>query len=252
MWEENLATSSKVQFFILEKIYLYRNKEIGQNVALIQTLSLVNRMEKTLEKGEEKIQKICDALRREALEPSKEEAQSIIEDAKTRAKEIIKEAHEQADKVIENAKEAIERERNVFHSSLEQAGKQALEELRQSIEHKLFNDELQQILEGSTTDPKVVSKLIASLVQAIDKEGISTELSAIIPHTVSTKEVNNLIGTEILEKLKEKSVTIGEFGGGAQVKLHDKKMTIDITVDALMELLSNYVRKDFRKLLFKE
>ena len=76
-------------------------------------------------------------------------------------------------------------------------------------------------------------------------------MSAIIPQSVSAKEVNRFLGEGILNRLKEKSVELGEFAGGAQVKLHDKKMTIDITDKSLMELLSGYVRKDFRKLLFK-
>lgn len=208
-------------------------------------------MEKTLEKGEDKIQKICDALRRETLEPAKQEAEKIIEEARARAEQIVNEAQAQAEKLHENAREAIEQERNVFHSSLEQAGKQGLEELRQAIEHKLFHDELQKVIEENSSDPKVIAKLISSIVQAIEKEGITTELSAVIPQAVSAEEINRLLGEGILKKLKEESVTFGEFVGGAQVKLHNKKMTIDITDRALMELLSSYVRKDFRKLLFK-
>ncbi len=208
-------------------------------------------MEQTLEKGEDKIQKICDALRRETLEPAKREAEKLIEDARVRAEQIVKEAHEQVEKLLEAARETIEQERNVFHSSLEQAGKQSLEELRQAIEHKLFNDQLQKVLEEQVSDPKVIAKLVTSIIQAIDREGISTELSVIVPESVSAKEVNKLLGDGILQKLETKSVSLGEFVGGAQVKLLDKKMTIDITDGALMELLSSYVRKDFRKLLFR-
>jgi len=212
----------------------------------------VERMEKTLEKGEEKIQKICDALRKETLEPAMEEAEKIIEDAKARAEQIIKEAHEQAEKHFEEAKVNIEKERNVFHSSLEQAGKQSLEELRQAIEHDLFSDELQKVVEENTADPKTVAKLINATVNAIEKEGVTTEISAVIPQAVSTKEVNSLLGEGILKKLKDKGVTLGKFAGGAQVKLLDRKMTIDITDKSLIELLSSYVRKDFRNILFKD
>ena len=212
----------------------------------------MERMEKTLEKGEEKIQKICDALRKETLEPAMEEAEKIIEDAKARAEQIIKEAHEQAEKHFEEAKVNIEKERNVFHSSLEQAGKQSLEELRQAIEHDLFSDELQKVVEENTADPKTVAKLINATVNAIEKEGVTTEISAVIPQAVSTKEVNSLLGEGILKKLKDKGVTLGKFAGGAQVKLLDRKMTIDITDKSLIELLSSYVRKDFRNILFKD
>lgn len=208
-------------------------------------------MVKTLEKGEDKIQKICDALRKETLEPAKREAEALIEEAKARAEHIIKEAHHQADKIHDQAKRAIEQETNVFHSSLEQAGKQALEELRQAVEHKLFSEELHKALEKQAADPKVIARLIESIVGAIQKEGIATELSALIPKVVSAKEVNALLGDGILKRLREKSVVLDEFEGGAKVKLVDKKMTIDISEGALVELLESYVRKDFRKLIFK-
>lgn len=209
-------------------------------------------MEKTLEKGEEKIQKICDALRKETLEPAKEEASVIIAEAKVRAEQIIKDAHEQADKHFEDAKTNIEKERNVFHSSLEQAGKQALEKLKQTIESDLFSNELQKVVEENAADPKVIAKFIDCIVNAIEKEGVATELSAIIPQSISSKEVNRLLGERILKRLKEKEVLLGQFAGGAQVKLIDRKMTIDITEKSLIELLSSYVRKDFRNLLFKD
>ena len=207
-------------------------------------------MQETLEKGKDKIQRICDALRKETLEPALQEADKIVAEAKVRAEHIIKEAHMQAEKLLSSAREAIHQERNVFHSSLEQAGKQGVQALKQAIEETLFSNELRKVVERQSSDSKIIAKLLASIVHAIEKEGIETQLSAVIPSVVSVDEVNRLLGEEILKKLREGSVTLGEFAGGAQVKLLDKKMTIDITDEALIELLSNYVRKDFRKLLF--
>lgn len=205
---------------------------------------------KTLETGQEKIQQICDVLRRKTLEPAKEEAAKIVAEAKIRAEEIVLEAKQIAQAHIESAHLSLEQERNVFHSSLLQAGKQSVEALRQDIEQKLFNSNLQKIVEKETADPKVIAKLISAIVAAIDKEGLSTEISAVIPEAVSRDEVNHLIMESVIKQLKEHSVTVGEFAGGAQLRLHDKKMTIDITDATIRELLANYIRKDFRKLLF--
>ncbi len=59
-----------------------------------------------------------------------------------------------------------------------------------------------------------------------------------------------LLAHEILEKLKEKSVLIGSFTGGIEVKLHRENITLDMSDDALKELMANYIRKDFRELIF--
>lgn len=207
-------------------------------------------MEKTLERADTRIQKICDALRHETLEPAKEEAARIIEAARKQAADIVKEGEKHAESLLAISRKTIEKERNVFNSTLEQASKQSLEELKQNIETKLFNSELDRLLSKELTNPEVISQLIGSMIQAIQKEGLSTDFSVIIPKVASAQELNQLLGKAVLEKVKEGTVTVGDFGGGVKLKLHDRKMTIDISDSALKELFSTYLRKDFRKLLF--
>jgi len=60
-----------------------------------------------------------------------------------------------------------------------------------------------------------------------------------------------LLTHQVLNRLREKSVVLNGFDGGIQVKLHEQKMTLDLTDEALIELLQRYLRKDFRDLLFK-
>ncbi|EFB40580.1 V-type ATP synthase subunit E [Parachlamydia acanthamoebae str. Hall's coccus] len=206
-------------------------------------------MEK-FEKGQDKIQKICDTLRKETLEPARQEAQEIIAEAHAKAAKIIKEAEQQAVTLHAQARKSIEQERNVFQSSLEQAARQGLESLRQSIEHKLFNEELEGLLEKQTADPKLIANVVNAIVEAVQKEGISSNLSAVISKRVSPEQVNALLLENVKSKLNEKGVTLGNFSGGAEVKLHGKRLTIDITDQTLKELLAGYARKDFRQLIF--
>lgn len=207
---------------------------------------------KTLDKGQDKIKKISDGIRLEVLEPAKTEAEKIIQQANEKADEIVKGAEKQAQKLIENAKQTIQHERNVFHSSLTQSAKQTLESLKQSIEQKLFNDQLSVLVAKETADPQVVANLITTLVKAIEKEGLSTDISAVIPKGVSSEQICQLLGQEILNQLKGNSVAVGTFDGGAQVKLLDKQLTLDVSDQTLVEYLRSYVRKDFRKLIFVE
>lgn len=207
-------------------------------------------MEKTLEKGEQKIQKICEALRKDTLEPAEKEAERIVADARQRAEQIIHEARGEAEKILNHSKQNIEQERNVFHSSLEQASRQSIEELKQAIENRLFNDELDQLVAKHTHDPKVIGKLIDAVVGAIEKEGLKTHIEAIIPETIKPEDVNSLLMEKVLNKLKDQSVKVGMISGGAQIKLIDRQMTIDISEQSLIDLLSRYLRKDYRKMLF--
>lgn len=205
---------------------------------------------KTLDKGEEKLQKICDILRRETLEPAQQEAENIIAEAKSRAEQIIHDAHRQAEAMTAEAQRLIEQRNNVFQSSLEQASKQSLEALRQLVEQRLFNEQFNEIVTKQMSDPKIIADLIKAMIKALEKEGMAFDLTAFIPAHASVKEINLLLGQEILNKLKEKSVVLGDFAGGAKLKLEKQNITLDITSADLAEVLRRFIRKDFRKMFF--
>lgn len=204
-----------------------------------------------LDTGKDKIKKICEILKNETLEPAKEEAQKIIEAAKEQAQILLKNAKQDADQMLENAQKKIGKEKNLFETMIEQASVQAIETLKQNIESTLFNEAIVPWIKDQTKDPNMIAKLISVLIEAIQKDGISANFSAAIAKHFKPEEINKLLLENILSRLQEKSVIVGEFGGGVQLKLHDKKLTLDLSDSALKELLGKYLRKDFRALLFK-
>lgn len=205
---------------------------------------------KSFDRGQEKIQKICDKLRRETIEPAELEAKKILEEANQKAESLKIQAEHHIEQMIKQARGQMEQERNVFHSSLQQAAKQIIEGLRQEIEQKLFNDQIQQMLEHEMGNPKIVAELLNGMIKAIEKEGLTTDLTAIIPRHLSSEEVSALLIDNVRKRLKGKSLEIGDFAAGAQVKMVGKKMTIDLSEQAIKELLADYMRKDFRRLIF--
>jgi V/A-type H+/Na+-transporting ATPase subunit E len=205
---------------------------------------------KGTDSGSERVKKICDVLRRETLEPARQEAEEIVLEARRQAGALLEEAKQTAEQAQIQAREEIDRQKNIFQSSLHQACKQALEILKQNIEDKLFNQELSRLFAQQMQSPEVISRLIEACVEAIEKEGMQANFSVYIPAAVPARTINEMLGKEILEKLKEKSVLIGPLSGGIEVKLHDQNITIDLSDAALKELVASYVRKDFREFFF--
>jgi V/A-type H+/Na+-transporting ATPase subunit E len=205
---------------------------------------------KGIESGKDKVKKICEVLRRETLEPAKREAEQTIEQAQLQAERLILDAKKEAERIHQDALKEIEKEKNVFQSSLNQACKQALESLKEEMEEKLFNQELSKLLTKPLQDSKVIVDLISAVTRALEKEGINSDLSVYVPSAVPARSINALLSQDILQKLKEKSVLIGPMKGGIEVKIHKDNITIDVTEAALKELVANYIRKDFREILF--
>lgn len=203
-----------------------------------------------METGSERVKKLCDLLRKETLDPAQEEAAQILEAARREAKEIKEQARKESQELIRLGKEEIEREREVFQTSLNQGARQATEYLKQQIESNLFQKNLKYLIEKKTQDPTVLADLIQAVVGALNKEGIDANLSVYIPDQVAPEKVNALLAADLLEKLKEKGVLVSSIGGGIQVKLDQEQITIDLSAETLKELLAKYVRKDFRELIF--
>ncbi len=206
--------------------------------------------EKRKEQGKQKIQQICEIIKQESIEPAKKKGEAIIEEAQAKAREIIKEAEKQAEAIHQQVRSEIEQERNIFQSSLLQASKLTVESLKQEIIHKLFNQELQHYLDKTMSDPKLIAKLIEEVIKAIEKEGLSTDISVVVTKHLSAKEINGLLGEHVLKKIRDHGVVLGDFTGGAKIAMVDKKMTIDISSRALMEILAGYA-SSFRKVIFE-
>lgn len=203
-----------------------------------------------LESGKEKVKKICEALKKETLDPAKHEAEVLIINARQQAEGILVDAKRQAQQIIEEARQSAEQLRATVQASLLKACNQTLESLKEKIEKKLFNAELGKLLDKPLQNPKMLAELITAVVKAIEKEGLEADISASISSAVPAKEVNQLLTSEILQRLREKGVLLSPMGGGVQVKIVQNHMTIDLSDAAFKELVAAYIRKDFRELVF--
>lgn len=205
---------------------------------------------KGLETGKDKIQKICDTLRKETLEPAKQEAREVVENAHMQAAEIVAEAKKRGASIIQESILEMEEKKRVFHASLNLACRQGIEQLKQKIEKELFNRELSDLVTKEMADPKVIANLLGSFMRSMEEKGIEEDFVALIPKGISPRSINDLLVSRVLEKLHKNSVSVGDFAGGLQIQLKGKKITIDISDTVVRELIAQYIRRDLRDLVF--
>ncbi|WP_407365846.1 V-type ATP synthase subunit E [Chlamydia pecorum] len=199
----------------------------------------------------DKLKQICDALRIETLKPAEEEAELIVCNAKEQAKRIIQDAKEQAKEIILSAEDQASHKIKQGEAALALAGKRTLESLKQAVENTIFREALAEWLEQITIDPEFVAKLTEAMISAVEGQGITGSLSAYIGKHVSPRNVNELLGKSVTAKLRKKSLIIGNFSGGVQLKVEDKDWVLDLSSEALLELFLRYLQKDFREMIFQ-
>lgn len=195
----------------------------------------------------DRVKDLCQQLKKEALAPAELEAKKKLEAAESEAKAILDNAKAQAAKQLEEAKAKIEKEKQVYQTALRQARQLALQALRQEIEEKLFSGSLVELLDKPMKDPVLIARMIQALVAAVDREGLSTQVSALVPKSVSLADLKSLLEGKVIETLKGGQCIHGEMAGGVKVKLEDKKMSYAFTDDFLVDILSHYLRADFRE-----
>lgn len=203
-----------------------------------------------LESGKERVQKLCDLLKKETLDPAKCEAEKILQEAQEKREVILKEARAEAEAMLNEARVKLSDERKVFDSSLSLAGKQTMLALKQEIESKLFDQEIVRSVQTASSDTSVIAKLIEAIVCAIEKEGIDSDLLATIPQSISKEEVMKGLSNSVIEKLKKESVQLADFTGGAKVKIVKDHLTLDMSSDAIVRLVSEFISEELKVVLF--
>jgi V/A-type H+-transporting ATPase subunit E len=204
----------------------------------------------TLESPDAKVQEICKRLRKETLEPSKKEAAWIVSEAKKESEEMILAAKQESLRIQEKTAGELAKMLNVHEAAIALALRQGISKLKQSID-ALFSNQLHTLIKEEMIKSDTIAKVINAMVQAIEKEGISSNLLALIPAQVSKEEVQEKLVTEVAQKLGRGGIALGDFKAGVEIKLRDKKIAIDMSDEAVIELLSRYIGEDLKTKLYQ-
>ncbi len=207
---------------------------------------------KNLETSKEKIQNICDIIKEEAIEPAHQQAHEIVENAKIQAAQIVKEAEEKAKEMVETRQKELKALESQVTASLRLAAREALATLKEKIEKKLFSPTLHELLKQELSQDNLIADLINSLIQAVEKEGMDGDLLAYIGKDASKEKVSEYLTKSAITRLKKEKIFIGGFQGGAQLSIPDNKITLDMSDEAIYDLFTKFLQKDFQKLLFGE
>jgi V/A-type H+-transporting ATPase subunit E len=204
-----------------------------------------------IEKTSDRRQAICEKIRQESLEPAKQQAQEIIELAAREREHIRAAAKKEAEKIAEEAQKRLEEEKRIFESALEQAAKQTIAQVKQKLEQKLFNPALASFVSDEIGGAKQHAKLIEVLIHAIEKEGMATDLSVQVPKSIPPEEIVKYLDQKIIDRLKKGAIVVGDMQSGIRVRLEGKHMMLDLSDEALKQLVAGFVQKEFRKNFFR-
>jgi V/A-type H+-transporting ATPase subunit E len=210
------------------------------------------------------VEGLIERLRYEGVESGRREAERIIEEAQRRANDIIDRAELDADRIRQDAQKAAEHLKVSAQEALAVAARDTLITLKTQLTNR-FAQEVKRLVSEQMHSAELLRQLILEVTGQAAKQIVQDErMKLLLPHDVVgleslRRDPEELAGGELTrfvqalsEECFRKGVTFGEMEGkrgGLTIHLEDRAMTIDLTDEAVADLLLEHLQPRFRALL---
>ena len=207
------------------------------------------------------IQELIDELREKGVNAGKEESSKLVADAEHRAEWILEQAEAEAETIRSKAEQEAKFIRKSGSDALEMAYRDIKMKLRDELSQQ-FARQLGKLIVQELQDPETLKQLLMS---AASRSKLPDEPARIVlpERAVGLEELRSdpsqLQGGPLIEmvssvarELFSQGVEIGADGrarAGMTVSLKDGEINVDLTDQALMDLLLAHLQPRFRAIL---
>ena len=211
------------------------------------------------------VEVLIQRLRQQGVAAGNTARDEITSKAEQEAARILKEAREQADKLVEDAREEVDRLQKAGEDALRIAGRDSVLRMRETVT-TYFEERVKRLASTELEDPEFLRKLIIEVTKRVRDEAAADEadeIEVLLPREViGTKELMDR-PEELEGKLSEyaKAIasaawregivvnTMEDGGRGIRVRLLDDDLEIDLTDEAIAQLLLKHLQPRFRAVL---
>ena len=211
------------------------------------------------------VEVLIQRLRQQGVAAGNAARDEITSKAEQEAARILKEARDQAKKLVEDARDEADRLQKAGEDALRIAGRDSVLRMRETVT-TYFEERVKRLASTELEDPEFLRKLIIEVAKRVRDEAAvdeAEEIEVILPkEVVGTKELRDN-PEELAGKLSEYAKTIAsatwregvvvktmEIGGrGIRVRLLDDDLEVDLTDEAIAELLLQHLQPRFRAML---
>lgn len=205
-------------------------------------------------------------LREQGVSAGREESEKIIAEARARAKQIIESAKVEAEQQLEASQKQADSFQAAGVAAIQMAMRDTILELKSHLMQR-FSSDVKRLVSRSLHDEALLKKMILE-VAGRARENIdvadASELEIVLPeHVVGLDELRNdpdelrrgqlthfVLG--LSDDILRKGVTFSasdEFGAGIRIHMVDKDISLELTDEAIADLLLQHLQPRFRAIL---
>lgn len=208
------------------------------------------------------VRSLIERVKSEGVEAGRSEAERIVEEARARAARIVDDARREADQHLGQARERERSEQESGRAALQLAARDAVLRLEEELS-RAFARQLSRLVDERLRDPRFLERLILELVgrdrpepdepakvllprKAIDIDQLREQGRELAHDPVDGFVLS--VARDMLREGVEVHVS-REVDAGLVIRLEDGDIEIDVTTEAVTELLSRHLLPRFRGLL---
>lgn len=211
------------------------------------------------------VQELIDRLSHEGVAEGQQQAEKIIHDARHRAEGIVESARQEASDIRERARKEADHYQAAGEEALRLAARDAERSFGARV-HEGLRNRLQELVQQQMEDPELVKTMILEITrqatagvgdepvemllpaEIITEEAVRTRIEAGEPDRL-TEFVESLIGEDLREGW---NVDLGsQEHRGITVRVVNQQVEIDLTDEAISELLARHLLPRFRAIMRK-
>jgi V/A-type H+-transporting ATPase subunit E len=204
------------------------------------------------------VKELIDRIRDEGVQSALDEAARILTEARAQAARIVSDANAEAAAMNKEAKAAIETERTAAIEALRIAARDTGLQLRTAV-LAAFEEHVRRLVTDVTTDGSVLRDMILVLAGRAAEDLIKNQDATIlVPERLADEAPPELeeflqrsavaLSADVLRKGIE-LIPSSRVRGGARVRLVDDDLEIDLSDEALSEMMLKLLLPRYRKIL---
>jgi V/A-type H+-transporting ATPase subunit E len=210
------------------------------------------------------VQELIGRLRDEGVKAGKQEAESVLQEARQQADQIVAQANAEADEIRVKARTEIEAERAASREAIQMAFRDTTLKLKSQV-MAAFSDHVTRLVSMELRDKDFLRQAILAIFgQATQEVAKDQPVEVLVSEELFvTDEKGSRLTEEGKERLRHMVLGIsgemlregvdlkpsGETNGGMRVRLVGEDLEIDLSDEALSELLLGYLIPRFRAIV---
>lgn len=199
-----------------------------------------------------KLQELTDKLYNEGLSKGQQEAEDLLAKTREEVKKILDSAKEEAKQIINKANKEAEDVKKNADAEIRLAGRQMVEQVKQSIEETLMVKAVAEPAKAAFNDADFIKEVIIAAIGRFSPDSDNNiELSLLLPED-KKQQLSDFTANKIQALLKsgvdvQYSKSLKE---GFHIGAKDKGYYISFTGSDFENLFKEYLRPSVQNLLF--